>query len=96
MVTYFQSRISCVNIWMYVVSIPNVLDNVITYRSATQSTTNGGQRDVAPTFVKFVFKVTGYEVTYACKGYQLCVVLKTVIDGAVHGVRSILEANSTD
>ena len=74
---------------MYVVSIPNVLDNVITYRSATQSMSDGGWIDEAPTFVKFVFKVTGYEVNYACKGYQLCVVLKTGIDGAVHGVRYI-------
>ena len=78
------------------VSIPNVLDNIHIYRSATQSMSGGGWRDEAPTFVKFVFKVTGYEVNYACKGYQLCVVLKTVIDGAVHGVRSIWEANTTD
>lgn len=49
-----------------------------------------------PTFARFVLKVTGPEATYSCKYGQLCVGLKAVIDGAVHGVQSILYSNATE
>ena len=46
-------------------------------------------------FAKCFLEVTGPEATHACKDYQLCTVFKSLIDGAVHGVQSIWDANST-
>ena len=46
-------------------------------------------------FAKCVLKVTGPEDTHTCKDDQLCAVLKVGINGTVHGVQSIWDANST-
>ena len=44
-------------------------------------------------FAKTLIKVTGSEATHACRDDHLYVVLKAGIDGVVHGVQSIWEAN---
>ena len=44
-------------------------------------------------FAKCVLKVTVSEATHACKYYQIYKGLKLGIDGAVHRVQSIEEAN---
>ena len=47
-------------------------------------------------FSKYLLKVKVSEATNAWKDDQICVVLKVGIDGDVHGVQSIWEANSTE
>ena len=42
-----------------------------------------------------MYLVTGYDATHECRDDQLCAVFKAGIYGAVHGVQSIWEANST-
>ena len=44
-------------------------------------------------FGKCVLKVTGPKATNACQDYQLCSVLKAVVDVSVHGVQAICDAN---
>ena len=46
-------------------------------------------------FAKCIMKVMGYEATHACKDDQFYAGLNVVIDGAVHGVQSIWDDNST-
>ena len=46
-------------------------------------------------FAKCVLKVTETEATIVCQYYQLCAVLKSVIDGDVHGVQDIWGASSS-
>ena len=40
-------------------------------------------------FSKIVLKFTGPEATMACQYDQFCAGLEAVIDGAIHGVRSL-------
>ena len=44
---------------------------------------------------KYVLKVIVPEATHKFNDGQLCTVLKAGIDGAVHGVQSIWDTNST-
>ena len=46
-------------------------------------------------FAKFVLKVTGPEATHGCKDGHLCVLFKVVINGSLHGVQYIWDANFT-
>ena len=46
-------------------------------------------------FSKIVLKVTVTEATISCRDDQLCVGIKAVIDGAIHGVRALWYKNST-
>ena len=46
-------------------------------------------------FAKCMLKFMGPEATHTCKDDQLCMGLKSGIDGAVHMVQSIWYANST-
>ena len=43
-----------------------------------------------------MLNVTGNEATHTCKDTNLCVGLKAVIYGAVHGVQYIWDANYTE
>ena len=50
---------------------------------------------MAPFFLKYALKFTGYEATHVCKDDQLFAVWKAGIDGMVNGVQYIWEANRT-